>query len=123
MPPPWRRRRVHQALICHRADLACRLEEAATGNSAGDVHREEDRPIRAEPQGSERVGVGDVAWADLGRGRKQTARLHRITGDAQDRRPSFRELAGNLQPGSAGAADNAVRSCHAVVAETLAKWL
>ena len=89
-------------------DLACRLEEAAIANSAGDVHREEDRATRAKARGRERVGVSDVARADLGRSRKQTAGLHRITGDAQDRRPLFRELAGNLQPGSAGAADNAV---------------
>jgi hypothetical protein len=51
---------------------------------------------------------------DLDRSRKQITRLHRITGDAQDRRSAFRELAGNLQPGSAGAADNAVGSRHAV---------
>ena len=36
---------------------------------------------------------------DLDRSRKQITRLHRITGDAQDRRSAFRELAGNLQPG------------------------
>ena len=76
-----------------------RLEEAATANSAGDVHREEDRATRAKARGRERAGVSDIARADLDRSRKQIARLHRITGDAQDRRSAFRELAGNLQPG------------------------
>ena len=109
---------VHQALICHRADLVCRLEEAATANSAGDVHREEDRATPAEARGPERAGVSDIPCADLDRSRKQITRLHRITGDAQDRRSAFRELAGNLQPGSAGAADNAVGSRHAVVVQT-----
>src|SRR6516165_7476715 len=107
---------IHQALICHRTDLACRLEEAATANSAGDVHGEENRATRAELRRPERAGVGDIARTDLNGGRKQITRLRRITRDAQDRRPAFRELAGDLQPGSAGAADNAVRSLHAVTA-------
>ena len=46
-------------------------------------------------------------------GRKKITRLRRITRDAQDRRSALRELAGDLQPGSAGAADNAVRRRHA----------
>ena len=114
---------VHEALICHRADLACRLEEAATGNSPSDVHGEEERATRPKLCRPERVRIGDIARADLDRSRKQIGRLRRITGDAHDRRSALRQLAGNLQPGSTGAADDAVRSSHAVVADTLAKWL
>src|SRR6516165_3537860 len=113
---------IHQALICHRTDLACRLEEAATANSAGDVHGEEDRATRAELRRPERAGVGDIARADLNGGRKQITRLRRITRDAQDRRSALRELAGDLQPGSTGAADNAVRRRHAVTAVFSRAW-
>ena len=69
--------------------------------------------------GSEPGSVTSPARID--RSRKQIARLHRITGDAQDRRSAFRELAGNLQPGSAGAADNAVGSRHAGLTATSAR--
>src|SRR6516162_7444446 len=113
---------VHQALVCHRADLARRLEEAATANSAGDVHGEEDRATGAERRRPEQAGVGDIARADLNGGRKQITRLRRITPDTEDRRPASRELAGDLQPGSTGAADNAVRRRHAVTAVFSRVW-
>ena len=90
--------------------------QAPARNSAGNVHREEDRSTFAEFGPPKRVGVSDIARTDVHLSWQQSLRLDRIASDAPDGGPACSELLHDPKPGPTGAADNTVRLVHGSIA-------